>query len=96
MLINIFRESTKYFLSSKILAGLGGVAGAEVGGVLNSWVQRPQQTWSVIFRASEHGFQVIRAVNEGSQNFTVLIAQFSFRPPRSTRCVTAPRPPSSS
>ena len=91
MLINIFRESTKYFLSSKILAGLGGVAGAEVGGVLNSWVQRPQQTWSVIFRASEHGFQVIRAVNEGSRNFTVL-----FRPPRSTRCVTAPRPPSSS
>ena len=62
-MINIFRESTKYFLSSKILAGLGGVAGAEVGGVLNSWVQRPQQTWSVIFRASEHGFQVIRAVN---------------------------------
>ena len=91
MLINIFRESTKYFLSSKILAGLGGVAGAEVGGVLNSWVQRPQQTWSVIFRASEHGFQVIRAVNEGSQ-----ISQFPSRPPRSTRCVTAPRPPSSS
>ena len=94
MLINIFRESTKYFLSSKILAGLGGVAGAEVGGVLNSWVQRPQQTWSVIFRASEHGFQVNRAVNEGSRNS--LITQFSFRPPRSTLCVTAPRPPSSS
>ena len=26
-------------------------------GLLNSWTNRPHQTWSVIFRASEHGFQ---------------------------------------
>ena len=26
-------------------------------GILNSWVGQPQQTWSVIFKASEHNFQ---------------------------------------
>ena len=30
----------------------------EIGELVNTWVQRPGQAWSVIFRASEHGYQV--------------------------------------
>lgn len=52
------RESAKLFVSSKILSGLGSVASQEIGELVNTWVQRPGQAWSVIFRASEHGYQV--------------------------------------
>ena len=50
------RESAKYFLSSNILASLGTVASQEISGVLNSWIGKPNQAWSTIFRASEHNF----------------------------------------
>ena len=53
-----YRESAKLFVSSKILSGLGSVASQEIGELVNTWVQRPGQAWSVIFRASEHGYQV--------------------------------------
>ena len=51
------RESAKYFLSSNIVSSLGTVASQEISGVLNSWVGRPSQAWTTIFRASEHSFQ---------------------------------------
>ena len=54
----IFRESAKLFVSSKILSDLGSVASQEIGELLNTWVQRPGQAWSVIFTASQHGYQV--------------------------------------
>ena len=56
--VHIYRESAKLFVSSKILSGLGSVASQEIGELVNSWVQRPGQAWSVIFTASEHGYQV--------------------------------------
>ena len=55
---NLDRESAKLFLSSRILSGLGSVASQEIGELINTWVARPGQAWSVIFRASEHGYQV--------------------------------------
>ena len=54
----VYRESAKLFVSSKILSGLGSVASQEIGELLNTWVQRPGQAWSVIFTASQHGYQV--------------------------------------
>ena len=51
------RESAKYFLSSHILSSLGTVASQEISGVLNSWVGKPSQAWTTIFRASDHNFQ---------------------------------------
>ena len=49
------------FVSSQILSGLGSVASQEIGELVNTWVGRPGQAWSVIFRASEHGYQVSTA-----------------------------------
>ena len=39
------------------MSSLGTVASQEISGVLNSWVGRPSQAWTTIFRASEHNFQ---------------------------------------
>ena len=60
----IYRESAKLFVSSQILIGLGSVASQEIGELVNTWVGRPGQAWSVIFRASEHGYQVSTALWE--------------------------------
>lgn len=33
------------------------MASQEISGVLNSWVGKPNQAWTTIFRASDHNFQ---------------------------------------
>lgn len=69
------RESAKLFVSSRILSGLGSVASQEIGELVNSWVQRPGQAWSVIFTASQHGYKAsaFHAACDGASPSLVLV-----------------------
>ena len=69
------RESGKYFQSSQVLTSLGNIACQEISVLLNNWVGRPHQTWSVIFRASEHNFQAsaFHAACDGASPTLVIV-----------------------